>query len=73
MRRVASFLLACGVVIGLLIGFERPAYAYVDPGSGLFLVQGIGTFVAGVFFYIRRRLKLLTGDRTDSVSSSHSD
>jgi hypothetical protein len=60
MRRVALFLLACGAIIGLLIASERPAYAYVDPGSGLFLVQGIGTFIAGIFFYIRRRLKMLT-------------
>ena len=73
MRKAASFLLACGVIIGLLIGFERPAYAYVDPGSGLFLVQGIGTFIAGVFFYIRRRLKMLPGVKSDSASSAQGD
>jgi hypothetical protein len=39
----------------------RPAYAYVDPGSGLFFLQVIGSTVAGFTFLIRKRLARLLG------------
>jgi len=57
------FYVICNI---LLLGFQalamlcvlaRPAYAYVDPGSGLFAVQLIGTSIAGMIFLIRRRLR----------------
>lgn len=35
----------------------QPAYAYVDPGSGLFLVQIIGTTFVGATFLIRKRVR----------------
>jgi hypothetical protein len=41
------------------ISLERKAYAYVDPGSGLLILQGIGTVLTGVLFTLRRRIKLL--------------
>jgi len=37
----------------------QPACAYVDPGSGLFALQLIGTSIAGAIFLIRRRLRSL--------------
>jgi len=46
-------------IFALVLSFERRAYAYVDPGSGLVVLQGIGTFLAGVSFYFRRNLKRL--------------
>jgi hypothetical protein len=42
-----------------LVVSERPAYAYVDPGSGLFLLQGISSAFLGVIYVVRRKLKLL--------------
>ncbi|HLY41242.1 MAG TPA: hypothetical protein VKR52_08505 [Terracidiphilus sp.] len=35
----------------------RPAYAYVDPGSGLFLLQVVGSTLVGIPFLIRRRIR----------------
>jgi hypothetical protein len=47
------------LVVTLSFTFERQAYAYVDPGSGLLIFQGISATVSGVLFYFRRRIKNL--------------
>jgi hypothetical protein len=47
------------LVIALSFTFERQAHAYVDPGSGLLIFQGISAAFSGVLFYFRRRLKNL--------------
>jgi hypothetical protein len=47
------------LVVTLSFTFERQAHAYVDPGSGLLLFQGISATVSGVLFYFRRRIKNL--------------
>jgi hypothetical protein len=43
----------------LLIGFERPAYAYADPGSGLLFLQVVTSMFAGGLFLVRSKLKKL--------------
>ena len=43
--------------LSLGLTFERPAHAYVDPGSCLLLFQSLGAVASGVLFYFRRRLK----------------
>jgi hypothetical protein len=43
----------------LSLAFERRAYAYVDPGSGLLMLQAAGTVLTGVLFTLRRRIKSL--------------
>jgi hypothetical protein len=55
------------LVIALNFTFERQAHAYVDPGSGLLIFQGISATVSGVLFYFRRRIKNLFV-RTESKS-----
>ena len=59
------------LLIALSIAFERQAYAYVDPGSGLLIFQGISAVVSGVLFYFRQRIKSLfsRGKRRDSVAA----
>jgi hypothetical protein len=47
------------LLIALSFTFERQAHAYVDPGSGLLIFQGISATFSGVLFYFRRRLKNL--------------
>ena len=47
------------LLIALSFTFERQAHAYVDPGSGLLIFQGISAPFSGVLFYFRRRLKNL--------------
>ena len=47
------------LLMALSFAFERQAHAYVDPGSGLLLFQGISAAISGALFYFRRRLKNL--------------
>ena len=47
------------LLIALSFAFERQAHAYVDPGSGLLIFQGISAVVSGALFYFRQRIKSL--------------
>jgi len=38
---------------------ERPAYGYVDPGSGMLVVQFVGSVLSGGIFFLSKRLKQL--------------
>ena len=44
-------------IVALLVAFERPAHAYVDPGSGFVFLQVAGSMVAGAVYYARHRLR----------------
>jgi hypothetical protein len=57
MLRSWIFLLAALEVASLLLAFERPARAYVDPGSGFVFLQVAGSMCAGALYYLRHRLK----------------
>jgi hypothetical protein len=48
-------------IIALSLAFEKPAHAYVDPGSGFVFLQVAGSMMAGVAFYLRHRVKKLFG------------
>lgn len=52
---------ALAVVMFLIVAvaFERRAYAYTDPGSGLLAVQYLLSLAAGALFYFRRYLARL--------------
>lgn len=45
----------------LLIAFERPARAYVDPGSGILFLQVVGSMLAGAFFVLRTKIRRFFG------------
>lgn len=64
--------LAVTALLMLALGFtfERRAYAYIDPGSGLLIFQGIGAVVSGTLFYFRRRLKEIFGKGSKAGSSA---
>jgi hypothetical protein len=51
------FVLGAVQVAALLLAFERPAQAYVDPGSGFVFLQVAGSMCAGAVYYLRHRLK----------------
>lgn len=55
----ASVPLASIQILALLFAFEKPAHAYVDPGSGLLAIQIAGSMVAGVAYYLRARIARL--------------
>jgi hypothetical protein len=52
---------ACAVFIAvellLLVSTERPARAYVDPGSGAMVWQGLLAVLVGSTFYCRRMVR----------------
>jgi len=51
----------------LLFSVERPALAYVDPGSGIFLLQVISSVFVGFTFLARKRIREFFG-----LSGTHS-
>jgi hypothetical protein len=53
------FAITLMLFIALSFTFEGQAHAYVDPGSGLLIFQGISALFSGALFYFRRRLKNL--------------
>jgi hypothetical protein len=55
--RSLFFLLGAVQIAALLVAFERPAQAYVDPGSGFVFLQVAGSMFAGAVYYMRHRLK----------------
>ncbi len=44
------------IVLGAALLFERPAYAYADPGSGLLAIQAAGSALIATGWYLRRRI-----------------
>jgi hypothetical protein len=54
-----SCVLLLGVlqIAAMLVAFERPAQAYVDPGSGFVFLQVAGSMCAGALYYLRHRLR----------------
>ena len=50
---------ACAWLLLLLVITERPARAYVDPGSGALIWQGLLAAAVGSAFYFRRFLARL--------------
>jgi hypothetical protein len=65
------FLLGALQIAVLLIAFERPAQAYIDPGSGFVFLQVAGSMFAGAVYYMRHRLKrILNAMRRSSPISS---
>ena len=57
--RLCHATLTMCLLFALVCSFERPAYAYIDPGSGLYACQAIGAFFAGALYYFRLRVKRL--------------
>jgi hypothetical protein len=64
------FAITLMLFIALSFTFERQAHAYVDPGSGLLIFQGISAIFSGALFYFRRRLRSLFGRSPKSIPQS---
>jgi hypothetical protein len=74
--KLKYFAVTLALFFALSMCFERPAHAYVDPGSSLLAYQTISAMVTGGLFYFRRRLKSLLSpksDETDTASSSSAE
>ena len=54
---LCSAVLGVCLVFAMACFFERPAYGYVDPGSGILACQAISAFFAGLLYYFRRKVQ----------------
>lgn len=61
LRRSILAALASVELLVLLAAFAKPAYGYVDPGSGLLAFQVGGSMLAGGLFILRAKLRRLFG------------
>jgi hypothetical protein len=55
------------ILAGATLLFERPAYAYADPGTGLLAIQAVGSALIAGGWYLRR--KIYTLFHRDSAAS----
>jgi hypothetical protein len=44
------------MVLGAAMLFERPAYAYADPGTGLLAIQAVGSALVASGWYLRKKI-----------------
>ena len=71
--RIVLVLLAIAQVAALAVAFQRPAFAYADPGSGLLFLQVAGSMLAGALFIVRSKLRKifrLGKDRVDETEQT---
>ena len=59
--KVLYYLFSVVCLFGFLCASARPAWAYVDPGSGLLLYQVSGSLITGFLVLCRKRLRRLLG------------
>jgi hypothetical protein len=59
MKHFVSISLAVIVCFCMLIATAQQAFGYVDPGSGLLALQGIGSAAAAFAYFMRRRILAL--------------
>lgn len=55
-RRLFQFFSVVLILVGAALLFERPAYAYADPGTGLLAVQAAGSALVATGWYLRRKI-----------------
>lgn len=77
-RRTALAVLTSLELVVLLAALAKPAYGYVDPGSGLLAVQVGGSMLAGALFIVRSKLRRLFGlspakNKLEAEESTHSE
>jgi len=72
--KVFQILSVALILVGSLLIFERPAYAYADPGTGLLAVQAAGSALVATGWYLRRKIYSLfrSGDETQHEPNNQS-
>jgi O-antigen/teichoic acid export membrane protein len=56
MRIILRILPLVLIAAGATLLFERPAYAYADPGTGLLAIQAVGSALVAGGWYLRRKI-----------------
>ncbi len=68
--KIAYSFVTIAMFFSLFLTVEPKAYAYVDPGSGLLMLQAAGTVITGVLFTLRKRIKSLFARNKSSETPS---
>ncbi len=66
MKRLLSFSLALFITLCMIVGSERRAWGYVDPGSGLIAIQTIASVAAAYAYVVRRRIRAFFTRKKDA-------
>jgi hypothetical protein len=59
MRNLLPLLPHLLILIGAILLFQQPAYAYADPGTGLLAIQAAGSAFIATGWYLRRKIYAL--------------
>ena len=59
MRRLIQGISFALMAVGAILLFQRPAYAYADPGTGLLAIQALGSGLIAAGWYLRRKIHAL--------------
>ena len=70
-KRLFQFFSVALILVGAALLFERPAYAYADPGTGLLAVQAAGSALVATGWYLRRKIYSLF--HSNDVTAPESD
>jgi hypothetical protein len=65
MKRLLSYSLAIFITLCMIVGSERRAWGYVDPGSGLIALQTAASVMAAYAYYVRRRIRAFFARKKD--------
>jgi hypothetical protein len=57
MKRLILVSLSVLITFCMIIGTERRAWGYVDPGSGLIALQTFASVIAAYAYFVRRRIR----------------
>lgn len=69
MKRISSLSLAILITLCLIVGSERRAWGYVDPGAGFIALQTFASIVAAYAYLVRRRIRaFFTRKQTKTVA-----
>jgi len=68
MKKLISVSLAVAICLCLLVGTERAAMAYVDPGTGLLALQSVGSAAAAALYFMRRRIMAFFSKKETAVT-----
>jgi hypothetical protein len=75
MKKLLRFLSLLLLIAGAAMTFERPLYAYADPGSGLLAIQAVGSALVATGWYLRQKIFALLhrGSQAKPESVAKSD
>jgi hypothetical protein len=68
MRKLLRIVPIVVIFAGAALIFERPAYGYTDPGTGLLAIQAVGSMVVAAGWYLRGKINRLLRRGTKSKS-----